>query len=170
MSEQIDTSKPFYLIGVSLGGMVATEINDILSPERVILISSAKCRRELPFQYRFQKDIPIYKIVPKNVIKRSTVIAQHLFEPECKKEKDIFQAMLRDKDPDFLKRTIGMIINWDRTEFDPDIVHIHGNHDNTLPVKYINYNHLIEDGSHIMVLTRSTEVKDLIVSIIEGGE
>ena len=54
LSEQIDISKPFILIGMSLGGMLATEITDFLDPEKVIIISSAKCRKELPGRYKFQ--------------------------------------------------------------------------------------------------------------------
>lgn len=167
LSSQIDRSKEFYLIGVSLGGMVATEINEILNPKKVILISSAKCRSELPFQYRFQKAIPIYKIIPKKIIKKSTFIAQPLFEPDSKKEKETCIAMLKDKDPVFLKRTIEMIINWDRIDFDSNIVHIHGNNDHTIPIKNVNYNFLIEDGSHMMILTRTHEISEILLSLIQ---
>ena len=168
LSSQIDSTKEFYLIGVSLGGMVATEINEILNPKKVILISSAKCRDELPWQYRFQKAIPIYKIIPKQLIKQSTFIAQPLFEPDRKKEKETCIAMLKDKDPVFLKRTIEMIINWDRIDFDSNIVHIHGNNDHTLPIKNVNYNFLIEDGSHMMILTRTHEINEILLSLIQN--
>lgn len=167
LSKQIDTTKEFYLIGVSLGGMIATEINEILEPKRVIVISSAKCRSELPSQYRFQKKVPIYKIIPKQIIKQSTFIMQPLFEPDRKKEKETCVSMLKDKDPTFLKRTIGMIINWDRTTFDSNIIHIHGNNDHTLPIKNVKYNYLIDNGSHMMILTRTPEISKIILSIIE---
>ena len=169
LSSQIDTTEEFYLIGVSLGGMVATEINEILKPKKVILISSAKCRNELPSQYRFQKAIPIYKIIPKWLIKQSTFIAQPLFEPDRKKEKETCIAMLKDKDPVFLKRSIGMIVNWDRENYDPKIVHIHGNNDHTIPIKNVKYNFLIDGGSHMMTLTRSQEINDLLVSLIQNS-
>ena len=45
---EINTSEKFSLIGVSLGGMICTELTDVLKPEKVILISSAKCAAELP--------------------------------------------------------------------------------------------------------------------------
>jgi len=44
---KIDTTAPFILIGVSLGGMVAAELNDLLHPMQTIIISSAKKRDEL---------------------------------------------------------------------------------------------------------------------------
>lgn len=166
LSQQIDTSKAFTLIGVSLGGMIATEINDILKPKKVILISSAKCRKELPVQYKFQKAIPIYKIVPKKIIKQSSLIVQPIFEPDRNKEKETCIKMLKDKDPTFLKRTIEMIVNWNRVAYGSNIVHIHGNKDNTLPIKHVKYDVLIENGSHMMMLTRTEEIKNIILSII----
>ncbi len=167
LSTQIDTTKEFYLIGVSLGGMIATEINEILNPKKVIIISSAKCRNELPSQYRFQAKIPIYKLIPKWMIKQSTFVAQPLFEPDRNKEKETCIAMLKAKDPVFLKRTISMIINWNRISFDSNIIHIHGDNDNTIPIKNVNYNYLIKDGSHMMILTRTSEIQSLILEVIK---
>jgi surfactin synthase thioesterase subunit len=54
---QIDTTEKYSLIGVSLGGMICTELADLLKPEKVILISSAKCAAELPGRYRFQQKV-----------------------------------------------------------------------------------------------------------------
>lgn len=167
LSKQIDATKEFYLIGVSLGGMIATEINEILKPKRVIIISSAKCRGELPGQYTFQKKIPVYKIVPKGVIKQASFIMQPLVEPDRKNEKETCVAMLKAKDPTFLKRTVGMIVNWDRTTYDPNIIHIHGNNDHTINIKKVDYTYLIENGSHMMMLTRADEITEIIMSVIE---
>jgi surfactin synthase thioesterase subunit len=60
LSHQIDTTQPFILIGVSLGGMLATEMTDFIQPEKTIIISSAKNKYELPHRYRFQNIVPIY--------------------------------------------------------------------------------------------------------------
>jgi pimeloyl-ACP methyl ester carboxylesterase len=64
LSKQIDTTKPFILIGMSLGGMLCAELQEIMDPEMVVLISSAQNRSELPFRYRFQRIIPLYEIIP----------------------------------------------------------------------------------------------------------
>lgn len=61
LSVQIDTTMPFILIGTSLGGMVATEMCDFLQPEKIILISSAKSKYELPKRYTFQRKFGLYK-------------------------------------------------------------------------------------------------------------
>lgn len=166
LSQQIDTTTNYVIIGVSLGGMLATEMGEFLSPEKIILISSAKSRDELPGRYTFQKTIPINKLVPRGMIKWGAKQLQPLVEPDSKEDRQVFLDMLNDKDPLFLKRTIAMIIRWERDEYSNDIVHIHGDDDHTLPLKNVAYNYLIENGSHMMVYTRAEEISALVNKIL----
>ncbi len=166
LSQQIDTTAKYVIIGVSLGGMLATEMGEILKPEKIILISSAKCRDELPGRYTFQKSIPINKLVPPGMIKWGAKKLQPLVEPDSKKDRQEFLDMLNDKDPLFLKRTVAMIIQWERDEYSNDIVHIHGDNDHTLPSKNVEYNYLIRNGSHMMVYTRAEEISALVNRIL----
>ncbi len=166
LSAQIDTTYPFILIGVSLGGMLSTEMADFMNPEKVIIISSAKKYTELPRRYTFQQKIPIYKALPSRSIKAGAKIMQPLVEPDRNQQKATFKNMLDRKDPKFLKRTIHMIINWERTAHRSDIIHIHGNNDKTIPIKNIDYDYLVEGGSHMMALTRSQEVSQIINKIL----
>ncbi|MFT5821395.1 MAG: pimeloyl-ACP methyl ester carboxylesterase [Crocinitomix sp.] len=166
LAQQIDQSKPFILIGASLGGMLATEITSFLEPMRTILISSAKQRSELPFRYRFQKQLPFYKLVPASLVKLGAKILQPLVESDRNKEKTIFKAMLNAKDPKFLSRTVHMIVNWERQTAEDSIIHIHGNKDHTLPIKNVQYDYLIEGGSHMMSLTRAEEINQLILAVL----
>ncbi len=171
LSKQIDTTKAFVIVGVSLGGMIATEMADFLEPEQVIIISSAKSRFELPKKYTFQKYIPLYKLFPGILYKIGAQVLQPIFEHDRQLEKETFKAMLKAKDPKFLKRTANMIVNWERTAYNKDlIIHIHGDRDNTLPLKRIlsEPQILIADGSHLLTLTRGKEVSFQINKIIEG--
>jgi pimeloyl-ACP methyl ester carboxylesterase len=167
LSVQIDTNRTFYLVGVSLGGMLATEMGDFLNPEKIILISSAKNRNEFPFRYRFQKTIPLYKIVPKGFVKLGAQILQPIVEPASRMEKETCSAMLKDKDKDFLKRTVTMILEWERIEYRKDIVHIHGSNDKTIPHRNVKFDYLIEGGSHMMVLIRADVIGDIINHVID---
>jgi hypothetical protein len=58
-----------------------------------------------------------------------------------------------------------MMIGWDSFDYNKKIIHIHGNNDHTLPIKKCIVNFQIEDGSHMMLLTRSIEINELINSI-----
>ena len=166
ISLQIDTTQKYIFIGVSLGGMICSELADFLTPEKIIIISSAKSRKELPFRYRFQKSIPVNKIVPKSLIKMSAQVLQPLVEPDRKMNKDIFKSMLKRKDAKYYKRTVNMIINWDREVTNSKIIHIHGTNDHTIPIRNVRANFIVEGGSHMMTLTRGEEVNDLIQSIL----
>ncbi|MEN8249404.1 MAG: alpha/beta hydrolase [Bacteroidota bacterium] len=166
LSQQIDTTRKFIIIGVSFGGMLATEMNEFLRPAKTIIISSAKSQDELPWHYTFQKKIPIYKIVPGSVSKLGAMVLQPLVEPASKQDKETFRAMLKDKNPDYMKRTIAMIIEWDKENYNEDIIHIHGEKDHTLPVRNVKYNYLIEEGSHMIVLTKGEEISELVNGIL----
>lgn len=163
---EIDTSVRYILIGYSLGGMICTELTEVLNPEKTIIISSAKSKNELPTLYTFQRKVPVSKIVPKSLVKAGALILQPLVEPDRKKEKEIFVSMLKAKDPNYLKRTSELIINWQRERYSDDIIHIHGDSDHTIPVKNVNCDHLIKNGSHMMILTRGEEVNTLLLEIL----
>ncbi len=165
---QIDTSSKFNLIGISLGGMICTELADFLKPEQIIIISSAKCRTELPKRYKFQKAFPLNKLIPSRVIYWGAKFLQPLVEPDRNKEKTIFKAMLDSKTPKYLKRTADMIINWNRENYAQNIFHIHGTSDHTLPLKNIKANFIMQDGSHMMALTRGEEINELILKIFQN--
>lgn len=168
LSTQIDSTQPFILIGVSLGGMLCCEMNEYLDPEKVIIISSAKNRKELPFRYKFQRYIPLYAIFPPIVLRGGAKIMQPIVEPDRKKNKKTFKAMLHDKRPKFIKRTIRMIVNWEKKESSKKIYHIHGTKDHTLPYRKLkNVDHTIKKGSHMMTLTRAEEISNAIKEILE---
>jgi hypothetical protein len=168
LTDQIDTTEPFILMGVSLGGMFCTELSGIIKPEKTIIISSASERSELPLRYTFMKHIPIYRFIPACVIKAGAFIAQPIVEPDRRHGKDTFISMLRDKNPDFLKRTTEMIINWDKTERNKNIIHLHGTSDHTLPIRRVQSDYTISNGSHMMVFTRGKEVSTIVNTIISG--
>ena len=119
--------------------MLAVEMSEFLNPEKVIIISSAKSRRELPLGFRIQRKWPLYKILTPNIAKKGALIMQPIFEPDRDKEKETFVRMLKDKGPLFLRRTIEMILNWEREDAPQSIVHIHGSKDKTIPIKNVNY-------------------------------
>ncbi len=170
LAGQIDTTVPYIIIGVSLGGMISTELSDYLDPHTTIIISSAKSRSEIPCRYRFLKYFRIYKIIPAPLFKIGALIAQPLFEPDRKNEKEIFISMLKAKNPVFLKRSTEMIVNWDHTKNNRNIIHIHGTGDHTLPYRRITANYTIQGGSHMMVLTCADEVNRIINSILDKKE
>lgn len=164
--DSLNQQKPYILIGTSLGGMICSELADTLKPSKTIIISSAKHRKELPHRYRFQRILPIYRVFPKRALLGGAKVMQPIVEPESKKHKEIFKSMLGKKDPVYMKRSIEMIIKWKRKECNADIIHIHGTKDHTIPYRKIDADISIQDGSHMMTLTKGEIINDKINSIL----
>ncbi len=168
LTEQIDVANPFVIVGVSLGGMLATEMSELVPAKKVIVISSAKTRNELPGRYKFQRKLPVHRLVPPRLALLGAKMLQPIVEPDRQKEKDIFKSMLRDKDPIFLDRTIEMIMTWDRLEAPDNIIHIHGSNDHTIPIRNVTHDHCIKGGSHMMTLTQAEAVSDTLNPVLTG--
>lgn len=171
MSKQIDTTSPFVIIGVSLGGMIATEMTSFISPEKVILLSSASSSDEIPKQYSFFRKSALHKEIPAWVFKNATYILQPSYEPDRNFERATCQDMIKDKNALFMKRATHLIVTWTRTEAEnagKSIVQIHGDIDHTLPIKNITADYIIKNGSHMMTLMNAVEISDLLLIILKN--
>lgn len=166
ISKQIDTSEEFILIGVSLGGMIACELATITKPQKVILISSARNYQEIPAPYRFQGRTRINRIIPGWLLKYGAVALQGICESDSWKHRRFFRKMILAKPAIYYKRTVDMIVNWNRADSDPNIIHVHGTGDRTLPFKLVKPHHVIERGSHMMVYTRAREINQILNRIL----
>lgn len=61
--EQIKTHRPT-LIGVSFGGIVAIEIAKLIETNKVILISSATTKTDIPARHRLAGNLQMNKLIP----------------------------------------------------------------------------------------------------------
>ena len=164
---EIDSMNRYALLGVSLGGMICIELSDSLNPWKTILISSAKNRNELPVRYKFQKTIPLYKLFPKKILLKGAKVVQPLVEPDRNNNKETFKDMLNKKNAAYMKQTINILINWERDINMKKIYHIHGDNDHTLPLRHIkNPDFIVKNGSHMMTLTRGTEISRILNDIL----
>lgn len=169
MAAQIDTTLPFAIIGVSLGGMVTMEMSDIVHPDTIILLSSATSSEEIPGLYHYFEGHPIYQYIPPPVIKYATFILQPVYEPDRSAERAICNSMIYRKDADFMRDAVHMIVTWDRMESEnvhTPVLQIHGTADHTLPVDAVDAHIYIENGSHMMTLTRGAELTPIIAKAL----
>ena len=163
----IDTTKPIILVGVSLGGMLSVEIAELIPVSKVIIISSAKNKNELPLRYRTQNIFPLYKIIPPKMLHISAKALQPIVEPDRNKNKATFKKMLYAKNPLYIKRTIHMIVTWDRIENSSNIIQIHGTKDHTIPIRNVQAQYIVARGSHMMCLTKGRKIGELINQILK---
>ena len=80
LSEKIDTGEPFSVIGLSMGGMIASEIAKRLNPLQTILISSVPASNHLPVYFRWASSMGLHKLVPVSFVKSLAIMKRLLNE------------------------------------------------------------------------------------------
>jgi pimeloyl-ACP methyl ester carboxylesterase len=159
LAVSIDTSQPFSLVGLSMGGMIACAITRFLQPYKTVLISSIGCNAEFPPLLRFARATRLYKAIPNFVLRPpGLMVVQQVFGTKTKNDTTLVQDFVRQTDARFMKWAIGAIVNWTDCERPETIYHIHGNKDKMFPLKYTKPDAVIEKGSHFMVWTKAGEV------------
>ena len=161
MTQKITTPHPI-LVGLSFGGMVAMEIAKQIPVKKVILISSAKERKELPWFYRFSAKLKLQKILPYTLIKRTNGFTYWLFGATSAHEKALLKEIFRKTPTTFLKWAINAILTWKNTEIPTHILHIHGDKDRILPYRNVKNTHCIIGGGHSMIINRAHEITPII--------
>lgn len=165
---QITTSEPFCLLGVSFGGMLCTELSRIISPQKIFLISTSKSRQELPWFIRFFKHVPVHKLVNEKLHRKMAYQGRWIvgfgkaYIPE-------FLGMVNSMSGNYFQNCINIIVNWNGKELPKNSVHIHGDHDRLLKLKFVKADHIISKGSHAMIVFQAEEINKIIereISII----
>jgi pimeloyl-ACP methyl ester carboxylesterase len=165
MAAQINTEVPFFILGLSLGGIIASEIVRLHPMGKLILVASIPHAGHLPAYYRWMQRIRLQKLVPVSAIKTG-VFMRRYFTTESKEDKMMLRQMIRDADPHFIRWSLNAVLEWE--QFDPpgDIIHIHGTKDIVLPMRYTNPTHIVKGGSHLMIFDRASDINAILLKIL----
>jgi pimeloyl-ACP methyl ester carboxylesterase len=161
LGEKIDTSQPFAVVGLSMGGMVASEIAAQMHPAAVVLISSIPAYSHLPGYFKLAGALRLHKLVPVSLIKKAAVV-KRLFTTENSEDKKIIRKAINDSDPVFIRWAMDAILNWKNEPGLSSYIHIHGTSDEVLPIKYTRPTHIISKGSHMLVMNRAKEINKIL--------
>lgn len=154
MAIEIPQGEKVILGGVSFGGIMAIEMSKYVQIEKLILISSIKSYKELPWTIKMWKYFPIYKLTTSWIIQKLGLMARFIFGNMNKQEKKLFSDMFMHTSPEFIKWSIPQIINWKNEYKEKKIIHIHGTSDLIFPIHLIKEPIIrIKRGSHVMVFT-----------------
>ena len=170
----IETDKErIILIGHSLGGMVAQEIAAVKNIDKIILISSIRSRKELPFHFRIIKPLFIYKLFTKTLTLKSFQFWAKRHGFETKEEKELFKSMVSGQSNTYLKWALKELSTWKvpGVPSNTAIFQIHGAKDKTFPIDLINEPDItIENGDHFMVYKKSDQLTKILIDEIKSIE
>ncbi|HYJ64839.1 MAG TPA: alpha/beta hydrolase [Parafilimonas sp.] len=161
----IHESNPL-IFGLSLGGMIAVEIAKSIPSAKVIIISSAKTKNEIPFYWKAFKYMPIYKVLPEWSVRKNLKIRHYFIGAKKQAAKDYIKHVARRGDIKFYRWAIENIITWENETVPSNIIHIHGTNDKLLPYKFLKADIPVNNGGHLMVIENAEEISALIKNII----
>ncbi|BAV10075.1 Pimeloyl-ACP methyl ester carboxylesterase [Filimonas lacunae] len=162
-AQQINGAEPFILVGLSFGGMLATEISKILPPQQLVLISSASSRSELPLLYRIAGKLRLEKILPyKRIIKKPGKIANWLFGPFDEHTQQLVHSYIKATEPQFMQWAIGQISRWKNKEKPANLLQIHGSEDKLLWAGYSKAGFVMSGGGHLCLQSHAAVINQLL--------
>lgn len=154
------------IVGLSFGGMLATEIAKQFPGTQVILLSSSKTKNEIPRLYRAGNYLPLYKWLPGNIQRLFMRLMEKSFGIRSIQGKEIYRNVIKRADIAFNSWAIWALLHWDNTIVPSSIVHIHGTADKILFYKNITANITVKAGGHLMVIEDAAEISGELKRII----
>jgi pimeloyl-ACP methyl ester carboxylesterase len=164
-SQAIKQDEEFVLIGLSFGGMLASELAKIVSPKKLIIISSLSSYSELPWYFKLAGKLGLHRIISPSLYKQATIMNRFMGAGN-KEMKSIVYSYVNNIDPAFIRWSLNVIVNWSHTERLSEMIHIHGSNDHLLPPRYVKADYLVKGGGHLMVMNRADEVNSILREVL----
>jgi esterase/lipase len=161
MTDDIQHKNPV-LIGVSFGGIMVQEMSKFIDAKKIILISSVKTHHELPKRFKVASMSKLYKLFPTKVVSNFEDYAKFFLGKSLKKRAKIYEKYLSVRSEKYLKWSIHNVLHWKQEKPLENTIHIHGTKDHVFPFKNIDNPIEIEDGTHVMILTKAKKISIII--------
>ncbi len=158
------------LIGVSFGGVVVQEMANYIKLRRLIIISSVKCRHELPRRMRFAAKTGVHKLLPIGLLDYIDHFEKFAVNEFLKKRARLYRKYLSVRNNKYLYWAIEHMVRWECDKPREDIIHIHGDEDLVFPYKYIGDCITVKGGTHIMIINRYKWFNKNLPEIILTGK
>ena len=165
ISSRIPNNDAFILIGLSFGGMIASEIATVRKPLKTIIVSSVGSYDELPWYFKGAGKMNLHNTIPIKLLKAGTFM-RNMMGVHTNEDKALINHYAKKSDPEFIRWSLNAILNWDRHERIPGLIHIHGEKDHLLPLKYTHPDYTIHEGGHLMIFNKADEVNKIINEVL----
>ncbi|KQS23853.1 alpha/beta fold hydrolase [Dyadobacter sp. Leaf189] len=159
---QMDTTKPFKLVGLSFGGVIASEISRIALPEQIVLISSTPLG--IPVSAFNRGLIRFFLLSPfaAPILKSANKYTYRYFGADTPELQALLKNILHDTDSKFLKWALIKMSSWDRKTRADHIYHIHGSADKLIPIDLVKPDVVINGAGHLMVYAQADQISEIL--------
>ena len=165
LASKIELSSDDIFLGVSFGGIICQELALIHKPARLIIVSSLTDSSQMPAVFRVINN-RLTRFFLSGGPKRAAIpIVAWLNGITSSADREILVQMSKDTDPRFLRWGMQQLLCWKPSGAVDDLIHIHGTKDLMIPFRGVNPTHIIEGGSHFMIMNRSEEISRLIQTV-----
>ncbi len=165
MRESIISPDPI-ILGVSFGGMIGIEIAKQIDIKKLVVVSSIKNAKELPSWMRVAGQMQLNKFLPIRSYKFTRKIDNDRLGVTTKEEAMMVQAYRNAADPIYLTWAVNEVLNWKNNWQPQNIIHIHGDKDKIFPIRKVSADHVIKDGTHLMVYNRAREISNILHQVL----
>lgn len=164
VAERIPEGTNDAILGLSFGGMVASEIARLRPNTKVFIVSSAKTHEECPYIPDWLRFLGKNRLVPMGLAASWQLdLAWPRLGATTEQEKALMTSMFMAADKQKLSCFISAIFDWKSGPAPANIVHIHGTADAVISTETVtNPTHWINGGTHVMIYNRASEVSTLI--------
>jgi esterase/lipase len=159
MMKHYNLPKNCNIMGLSFGGMLASEIAKINPPKNLFLISTIKTKKELPTKYRIAQFFFMHKWMPYGLIKSFKRLTNYAFGVKTTEDKQLLQEIIEDTNIHFLKWSVNTVLYWNNLEV-VEAIRIHGKGDKILNTPKSN---CITIGyGHFVIFNEAEQVSSII--------
>lgn len=166
MLVQIDM-RPTVFVGLSFGGVIGAELKKHFPEAKLILISSIASRSELPWWARLGAVLRMNRLFSGKFLKHRNPVIRWVFGVNRGHDTELFNAILKDSDPDFLYWAFNAILNW-HGNGTHRVHHLHGDKDRLIPMRFTSADICVKGGGHFMIVSHGTEVSRVLVQQLQG--
>lgn len=154
------------ILGFSLGGIVGVELSKILAIKKIFLLSTIKVKNEAPGIFYVARKIQIYRFVPIWFSRNVVPILGRLAGEMDRRGYLLYKEMLKKWTFKKFFWARKLALKWTNNDFPKNCIHIHGTRDKIFPVKKANPDYIIKNGTHNMVLSKASEIAEIMLKEI----
>ena len=159
---QINSDHEFGIVGLSFGGIIATELTKKINPKLTIILSSISNKHELPLIYQICAKLRLNKVIPTYFMNKAYPFTSWAFGIEKNSDKALLKSIIHFTPGPFIKWALNEIINWQNDLRPEGIFHIHGDSDRLFPSGLVKPDIKVEGAGHLMVFTHPKIISQLI--------